>query len=82
MAYRLHAVSNLYFLAFIVDIPPTGTSDANGIVEDMSLTTVKVRNFDNTIVTISPTTLVNGSFQNWIGMQKRSCYRSAVALTM
>ena len=44
--------------------------DANGIVEDMSLTTVKVRNFDNTIVTISPTTLVNGSFQNWIGMQK------------
>ena len=44
--------------------------DANGIVEEMSLTTVKVRNFDNTIVTISPATLVNGSFQNWIGMQK------------
>lgn len=44
--------------------------DANGIVEEMSLTTVKVRNFDNTIVTISPITLVNGSFQNWIGMQK------------
>ncbi len=43
--------------------------DANGIVEEMSLTTVKVRNFDNTIVTISPATLVNGSFQNWIGMQ-------------
>ena len=42
--------------------------DANGIVEDMSLTTVKVRNFDNTIVTISPATLVNGSFQNWIGI--------------
>ena len=44
--------------------------DANGIVEEMSLTTVKVRNFDNTIVTISPATLVNGSVQNWIGMQK------------
>ena len=44
--------------------------DANGIVEEMSLTTVKVHNFDNTIVTISPATLVNGSFQNWIGMQK------------
>lgn len=44
--------------------------DANGIVEEMSLTTVKVRNFDNTIVTISPATLINGSFQNWIGMQK------------
>ena len=44
--------------------------DANGIVEELSLTTVKVRNFDNTIVTISPATLVNGSFQNWIGMQQ------------
>lgn len=44
--------------------------DANGIVEEMTLTTVKVRNFDNTIVTISPSTLVSGSFQNWIGMQK------------
>lgn len=44
--------------------------DANGIVEEMSLTTVKVRNFDNTIVTISPATLVSGSFQNWIGMQQ------------
>ena len=44
--------------------------DVNGIVEEMSLTTIKVRNFDNTIVTISPATLVNGSFQNWIGMQK------------
>ncbi len=46
------------------------SADANGVVEEMSLTTVKVRNFDNTIVTISPATLVNGSFQNWIGMQK------------
>ncbi len=46
------------------------SADANGIVEEMSLTTIKIRNFDNTIVTISPATLVNGSFQNWIGMQK------------
>lgn len=43
---------------------------ANGIVKDITLTTVKVQNFDNTIVTISPTTLVTGSFQNWIGMQQ------------
>lgn len=42
---------------------------ANGIVTEMSLTTVKVRNFDNTIITISPKTLVSGSFQNWKGMQ-------------
>ena len=42
----------------------------NGVVEEMSLTTVKVRNFDNTIVTVSPVTLVADSFQNWKGMQE------------
>ncbi len=42
----------------------------NGVVEEMSLTTVKVRNFDNTFVTVSPTTLVQESFQNWKGMQQ------------
>jgi miniconductance mechanosensitive channel len=45
-------------------------TEANGVVEEISLTTVKVRNFDNTIVTISPQKLVEGSFQNWIGMQQ------------
>ncbi len=46
------------------------SSQINGIVKDITLTTVKVQNFDNTIITISPTALVNGSFQNWIGMQE------------
>ncbi len=50
-----------------ITVPST---PANGTVEEMSLTTVKIRNFDNTIVTISPTTLVNGTFQNWKGMQQ------------
>lgn len=45
------------------------SAEANGTVMEVSLTTVKVRNFDNTITTISPTTLVNGSFQNWSYMQ-------------
>lgn len=45
------------------------TTAADGTVVEMSLTTVKVQNFDNTIVTVSPTTLVNGSFQNWKGMR-------------
>ncbi|MBE6317676.1 MAG: mechanosensitive ion channel [Bacteroidales bacterium] len=40
----------------------------DGVVEDVSLTTVKVRNWDMTIVTIPPYTLVSGSFQNWRGM--------------
>ncbi len=43
---------------------------ANGIVEEMTLTTVKIRNFDNTIITVTPQTLVDDSFQNWIGMQQ------------
>lgn len=43
---------------------------ANGIVEDITLTTVKVRNFDNTIVTVTPQTLVDDSFQNWKGMSE------------
>lgn len=50
-------------------ITVSGTQ-VNGVVKDMTLTTVKVQNFDNTIVTISPMALVNGSFQNWIGMQE------------
>lgn len=45
------------------------STPANGIVEEITLTTVKVKNFDNTTVTISPTTLANGSFQNWRSMK-------------
>ena len=43
-------------------------SNANGIVQEITLNTVKIQNFDNTISTIPPYTLVNGSFQNWRGM--------------
>ena len=47
------------------------TAGANGRVEEISLTTVKIRNFDNTIITVTPQTLVDGSFQNWLGMEQR-----------
>ena len=50
-----------------ITVPST---PADGIVEEISLTTVKVRNFDNTTVTVPPLTLVNGSFQNWRSMQR------------
>lgn len=46
---------------------------ANGIVIDMSLTAVKVQNWDNTIVTLPPYTLVSTSFQNWRGMSDSGC---------
>ena len=41
---------------------------ANGIVADVSLTVVKVRNWDNTMAMLPPYTLVSTSFQNWRAM--------------
>ena len=43
---------------------------ANGTVEEITLNTVKVRNWDNTITTIPPYTLVSTPFKNWRGMQE------------
>lgn len=43
---------------------------ANGTVEEITLNTVKIRNWDETISTVPPYTLVNNSFQNWRGMQE------------
>lgn len=47
----------------------------NGRVFDMSLSTVKVRNFDNTIITCPPYKLVQGTFQNWRGMYQSGARR-------
>lgn len=43
-------------------------NNVNGVVTDISLNVVKVQNFDNTIVTIPPYSLISGSFTNWQGM--------------
>jgi len=50
-----------------VDIPQ---HDASGDVLEIALTTVKVRNFDNTITTVPTQSLINDSFKNWRGMQE------------
>jgi miniconductance mechanosensitive channel len=42
---------------------------ADGTVIEVTLNTVKVQNWDNTIVTIPPYSLMSDSFQNWRGMQ-------------
>lgn len=42
----------------------------NGEVEDVSLTTIKIRNWDNSISTIPPYTLISDSFQNYQEMRK------------
>ncbi len=43
---------------------------ANGTVEEITLNTVKVRNWDNTLSMIPPYTLVTTPFKNWRGMQE------------
>ena len=43
---------------------------ADGTVIEVTLNTVKVRNWDNTITTMPPYLLVSDSFQNWRGMQE------------
>ena len=61
-----------------VEIPQ---HNANGDILEIGLTTVKVRNFDNTTTTVPTQSLINDSFKNWRGMQesqgrriKRSIY--------
>ena len=44
--------------------------DVDGIVSDITLNTVKVENFDKTIITVPTYSLVNDSFQNWKGMEE------------
>ncbi len=43
---------------------------ADGIVKEITLNTVKIQNWDNTISTIPPYTLVTTTFKNWRGMQE------------
>jgi miniconductance mechanosensitive channel len=42
----------------------------NGNVTAVTLTTVKIRNFDNSISTIPPYKLISEPFQNWSGIEK------------
>jgi miniconductance mechanosensitive channel len=49
--------------------------EVDGVVTDITLNTVKVRNFDNTIITVPTYALVQDSFQNWIGMEEAGARR-------
>ena len=50
-----------------IEMPEYG---ADGDVLDVSLTTVKVQNWDKTITTVPTYALISGSFKNWRGMQE------------
>lgn len=61
---------------------------ADGDVIEVTLTTVKVQNWDKTITTVPPYALVSDSFQNWRGMRdsggrrvKRSVYIDMRSIT-
>lgn len=45
-------------------------ASANGVVIEMNLNTVKIRNWDNTITTVPPATLLSDAFTNWKGMSE------------
>jgi miniconductance mechanosensitive channel len=67
-----------------IEMPQVG---ADGDVVDITLHTVKVQNFDKTIVSIPTWRLMSESFKNWRGMQqaggrriKRSLYIDASAV--
>ena len=53
------------------------TGPADGIVQEINLTTVKVQNWDNTISTIPTYTMVSAPFTNWRGMSESGGRRIA-----
>lgn len=54
--------------------------NADGTVMEITLNTVKVQNFDKTIVTIPTYALISESFQNWKGMEESEGRRIARSL--
>ena len=50
-----------------ITIPKSGV---DGNVLEVSLTTIKIQNFDKTIITLPPYALVSEAFQNWRGMKE------------
>ncbi len=61
------SANNMLKVGDWISMPKYG---ADGTVIEVTLNTVKVRNWDNTITTIPPYALVSDSFQNWRGMQE------------
>lgn len=62
-----------------IEMPKAG---ADGDVVDVTLTTVKVQNWDKTISTIPAYSLISESFKNWRGMQESGGRRIKRALNL
>ncbi len=61
------SVNNMVMVGDWIEMPARG---ADGDVIDVSLTTVKVQNWDKTITTIPTYALISDSFKNWRGMSE------------
>ncbi|MDT8401749.1 MAG: mechanosensitive ion channel [Bacteroidales bacterium] len=61
------SANNMLKIGDWVSLPSRG---ADGTVMDITLNTVKVQNFDKTIITVPTYALVQESFQNWTGMEQ------------
>ncbi|MBT7283652.1 MAG: mechanosensitive ion channel, partial [Elusimicrobiaceae bacterium] len=68
------AMNDMLKLGDWIEVPDQG---ADGTVIDISLTTIKVQNWDNTIVSIPAYSLVTSGFKNWEGMSKSGVRRVA-----
>lgn len=61
------SVNNMVMVGDWIEMPGPG---ADGEVVDVSLTTVKVQNWDKTITTVPTYSLISDSFKNWRGMSE------------
>lgn len=60
------SANNMLQVGDWISVPKYG---ADGTVEEVSLTTVKIRNWDNTLAMLPPYLLTTDSFTNWHAMQ-------------
>ena len=73
------SANNMVHLGDWIEMPKYG---ADGDVIDISLTTVKVRNWDKTISTVPAYALISDSFKNWRGMKESGGRRIKRAINL
>lgn len=66
------SANNMVRIGDWITMPSRG---ADGTVTEITLNTVKVQNFDKTISTIPPYSLITESFTNWRGMEESGARR-------
>ena len=71
------SINNMVAVGDWISMPGRG---ADGDVIDVSLTTVKVQNFDKTITTVPTYSMISDSFTNWRGMKETGGRRIKRAL--